>query len=120
MKDTLSQPSDVLGFLMNPAVQKEIRRGRPKFDRTELVLQILDAWPDGQKGFAREIYQEFKAAKPGSATKPLIIRLITELISKETDRMQVRPVADMTEAQLAAVIRGVAPALARIEGDDDA
>lgn len=120
MKNEVTKASDVLGLLLDPVVQKEIKRVQPKFDRTALLNEILEAWPHGQKGFARAIHEEFQADRPGGTGRAAIIRLVSELISKETENQVVRPVADMSDAELTAAIKSVGPALAQIKEDKDA
>lgn len=117
MKNEITSATDVLGVLMNPTVQKEIKRVQPKFDRTALVNEIIEAWPGGQKGFAQAIVAEFLADRPGGPGKAVIMKLVSDLISKETESRVVRPVEDMTEAELAAVIRSALPALAKLQED---
>ena len=115
MKTTVAKATDVLDLLMNPAVQKEIKRVQPQLNRTDLVLQILEAWPDGQKGFARAIVAEFLADRPGGTGRAATIRLVTELICKESETKTVRPVEDLSDDELAAAIKSVGPALGLIK-----
>ena len=120
MKGDVTKATDVLGLLLDPVVQKEIKRVRPQFDRTALVNEILEAFPGGQKGFAKACVAEFEADRPGGTGRAAFIRLVTELISKETENRVVRPVADMSDAELAAAIQSVGPALAGIKENIDA
>lgn len=108
---TITEPSDVLGLLMNAGVQKELRKVNPKFNRADLLDAILEAWPNGQEGFAKTIYQEFISAPAGSANRQTIMKLITNLISEETANQQVTPVSELSDEALMKVIASVAPVL---------
>ena len=106
MKDTITKTSDVLDLLMDAGIQKELKRVRPQFDRTALLNEILEA--------------EFMAARAGGPERQAIIRLISNLISEETLNKVVRPVGDMSDAELAAAIMSVGPVLARLKETSDA
>ena len=120
MKDTITKTSDVLDLLMDAGIQKELKRVRPQFDRTALLNEILEAWPHGQVGFAKSVHAEFMAARAGGPERQAIIRLISNLISEETLNKVVRPVGDMSDAELAAAIMSVGPVLARLKETSDA
>ena len=49
MKKT-AEPSEVLELLTDKSVQVQIRKVNPKFNRADLLDEILESWPSGQKG----------------------------------------------------------------------
>ena len=77
-------------------------------------------WPNGQQGFARAIVTEFLADRPGGTGRAATIRLVTELISKESEAKTVRPVADLSDEELAAAINPWDPHSALIKENADA
>lgn len=103
--------TDVLGLLMNPTVQKEVARVAPKFSIVDLMMSILDEWPGGYKGFAKDIYKEYEAAPAGSPTRKDIIKMMTAVISDVSAKAINRPVTEMTEDELKRAVLSIAPAL---------
>jgi hypothetical protein len=111
----IDRATDVMEKLLDKGVQKELTRIDPRFDLTELVGMIFEEWPEGKVGFARSIVKEFEAAQPGGGTRQMILRMITTIISEETQQTGTRPVADLTDEELEAKIKALGPVLSRIK-----
>lgn len=110
----LESAADVLQELLDPAVQKELTRINPRFNRADLIDRLLEEWPNGQVGFVRAIIKEFDAAAPGSGTRQMILRMITSIISEDTQQTETRPIADLNDDELAAKVKSLAPVLNRM------
>lgn len=106
----MANPSEVIDLLVDPAIQKEMIRINPTFNRAELVAAILEAW-GGQDDFARDIYREFTSAAEGSPTRKDIMKFVTVLISEESKNERSREVEDMTEEELNKAILSIATGL---------
>lgn len=108
--------TDVLQTLLDPAVQKELLRINPRFNRADLIDRLLEEWPDGHVGFVRSIIKEFEAAQPGSGTRQMILRMITSIISEDTEQTDTRPITDLTDEELAQKVQALAPIVDTMKG----
>lgn len=70
-------------------------------DSDELVRAITSEW-GGATALARDIKEEFDAAKPGSVTRQRLLEMFARLVVQTTDRehTKVRRASDMTDEEL--------------------
>jgi hypothetical protein len=111
----IDDAAGVLEALLDPTLQKELMRINPRFNRADLIDRLLEEWPEGQVGFVRAIIKEFDAAAPGSGTRQMILRMITSIISEDTQQTEARPIADLSDEELAAKVKALAPVVNRMK-----
>lgn len=113
-------------------IVKSIAMGsRAGLDSSGLLNSLIRNW-GGEVAFTRDVYSEFKAAKPGSMTRQRILEMISRLTITVTAQESSRPrgASDMSdeelEASLEARLRKMAnakqvaqaPGITEIQGED--
>lgn len=102
--------------LVPTQVAKALAKGGGGIDSGKLLQSLIDCW-GGPTQFARDIFAEYQAAKPGSLTRQRILEMATRLTVQVTSQDIARPKAasDMTDDELLASARGL---LEKIGGTD--
>ena len=88
-------------------------------DTDELMREITAEWGGASK-LARDIREEFAAAKPGSVTRQRILEMLTRIVVQATERehVKVRKASDMTNEELVAFVSRIMDERKPKEGHD--